>query len=133
MNPIDKLNELDYTEAFCDKDADHFEPGIFCIFSDNGHIWHIGTLTGIEDTIDGKLYRNENNLQYKHCRYLHTCNAHKYLQQVIVKEKPVSYCYDGFIIGEYKDCWRITTCQGASLVEKSKVAFIDNIKFGGEE
>ena len=132
MNPIDKLSELDYTEVFSHSDADGFECGLFCIFSDNGHVWHIGTLTGVEDTTDGKLYRNEDNLQYKHCRYLCTCDANRYLQQVIVKEKPISYCYDGFIIGEYKDCWRIMTHKGASLVEKSNVAFIDNIKFGGK-
>lgn len=130
MNPIDKLNELDYTEAFWDKDTDHFERGIFCIFSDNGHIWHIGTLTGIEDTADGRLYRNEKTLQYKHCRPIRPLPV--FCQSVIVGNECADDYYKGLIIGEHKDCWLITTHRGAWLVAKSTVAFIDDIKFGGE-
>jgi hypothetical protein len=130
MNPIDKLNELDYTEAFDNKDADHFEPGIFCIFSDNGHIWHVGTLTGIEDTADGCLYRNEETLQYKHCRIIKPSPA--CCQAVIVSHKCADDYYKGLIIGEDKDRWLITCPRGVWCVPKSNVAFIDGIKFGGE-
>lgn len=131
MNPIDKLNELDYTEAFWDTDADHFERGMFCIFSDNGHIWHIGTLTGIENTADGRLYRNEKTFQYKHCRPIKPDPA--FCQSVIVGNKYADDYCKGLIIGEHKDCWLITTHRGPWLAAKSTVAFIDDIKFGGEE
>ena len=130
MKPIDKLNDLDYTQAFYDSDIKHFECGMFCIFSDNGHVWHIGTLTGLEETVDGSLYRNEQNLQYKHCHALKPDPL--YLQHVIIKQEIVStYCY-GYIMGEYTDQWLIMARDRFGLVSKSAVAFVDDIKFGGE-
>ncbi len=128
MKPIDKLNDLDYTQAFYDSDTKHFEHGLFCIFSDNGHCWHIGTLTGIEETVDGTLYRNELRLQYKHCRALKP--EPMYLQHVVIKHG-LGNCYDGFIIGEHEDKWLIMN-HHTMLIPKSEVAFIDDIKFGGE-
>ena len=129
MKPINKLKELDYTEAFCNSDIEHFERGLFCIFSDTGHTWFTGTLTGIEKTVDGRLYRNEDNLQYKHCRALKPEPA--YLQHVVIKHD-LGNCYDGFIIGEHEDKWLVMS-SNTQLVPKSMVAFVDDIKFGGEE
>ena len=129
MNPIDKLKELDYTEAFYDSDTKQFERGLFCIFSDTGHAWFTGTLTGIEETVDGMLYRNEGSLQYKHCRALKPNTV--YLQHVIVKQEPTNMCYDGYIIGEHDDKWLVMS-HHSTLVPKSAVAFVDDIKFGGE-
>lgn len=130
MKPIDKLSELDYTEVFEDKDTNHFEWGMFCIFSDNGHIWHVGTLTGIEETANGKLYRNESNLQYKHCRIIKPLTC--YCQTVIVGNKYADDYYSGMIVGEHEDRWLIMTHRGTFCVPKSAVAFVDDIKFGGE-
>lgn len=129
MKPIDKLSNLDYTQVFYDSDTKHCELGLFCIFSDNGHTWFIGTLTGIEETVDGMLYRDADNLQYKHCRTLKP--DHVYLQHVIVKQEPLGICYDGYIIGEYNDKWLVMS-HHSTLVPKSAVAFVDDIKFGGE-
>lgn len=129
MKPIDKLNGLDYTQAFYDSDTKHFERGLFCIFSDNGHAWFIGTLTGIEETVDGVLYRNEDRLQYKHCHALKPEPA--YLQHVIVKQELIGAYHDGYIIGEYNDQWLVIS-HNTVLVPKSAVAFVDDIKFGGE-
>lgn len=129
MKPIDKLNDLDYTQAFYDSDTKHFERGLFCIFSDNGHAWFPGTLTGIEETVDGMMYRTEGSLQYKHCRALKPDPV--YLQHVIIKQEPIGTCYDGYIIGEYNDQWLVMT-HHALLVPKSAVAFIDDIRFGDE-
>lgn len=130
MKPIDKLSELDYTEVFEDKDTSHFECGMFCIFSDNGHIWHVGTLTGIEETANGKLYRNESNLQYKHCRLIKQLPC--FCQKVIVGTEYIDDYYSGMIVGEQEDSWLIMTHRGTFFVPKSNVAFIDDIKFGGE-
>lgn len=130
MKPIAKLEGLDYTEVFYDSDIEHFERGLFCIFSDNGHLWFVDTLTGIEETIDGRLYRNKDNLQYKHCRAVKAEPV--YLQHVIVKMEPVGSYYNGYIIGEYDDKWLVTDYRCNTLVPKSAVAFIDDIRFGGE-
>ena len=129
MKPIDKLNDLDYTQAFYDSDTKHFERGLFCIFSDNGHAWFTGTLTGIEETTEGALYRNEHSLQYKHCHAIKPDPV--YLQHVIVKQEPCGSCYDGYIVGEYIDQWLVMSHR-MMLVPKSMVAFIDDIKFGDE-
>lgn len=131
MKPIDKLNDLDYTQAFYDSDTKQFERGLFCIFSDNGHHWFVGTLTGIEETVEGSLYRNEHSLQYKHCHALKPDSV--YLQHVIIKQEPIGACCDGYIIGEYIDQWLIMGPHRPTLVPKSAVAFVDDIKFGGEE
>lgn len=128
MNLIDKFNDLDYTQAFYNSDIQHFERGLFCIFSDNGHAWFVGTLTSIEETAEGMLYRNERSLPYKHCRALKSDPV--YLQHVIIKEELT--CYDGYIIGEYADQWLIMTPNRSGFVPKSAVAFVDDIKFGGE-
>ena len=130
MKLIDKLNDLDYTQAFYDSDIKQFELGLFCIFSDNGHVWHIGTLTGLEKTVDGLMYRNEQSLQYKHCHALKPDPV--YLQHVVVKQDHIGTCYGGYIIGEYTDQWLIMARDRFGLVPKSAVAFVDDIKFGGE-
>ena len=130
MKPIDKLTELDYTEVFSRSDKQDFELGMFCIFSDNGHFWHTGTLIGIEETENGKLYRAENSLQYKHCHGLRIECAITYLQQVIIKSgTDIASYYYGYIVGEHNDFWLIYNRNGMHLAPKSDVAFVDEIKF----
>lgn len=109
MNPIDKLKSADFVRTFqCTDLVEHdFERyiGNYGIFSDDGQLWSVDILAGIEVTEDGLQYRRKSSgLQYRHFRRIKLNHG---VPAVVISSNTPSY--DGFIIGERKDMWFMTT------------------------
>ena len=108
MNPIDKLKTADFVRIF--QCTDLAEPdvryiGDYGIFSDDGQLWAVDILAGIEVTEDGLQYRRKSSaLQYRHFRRI---RCDKGIPVVAIpKDKPSCA---GLIIGEREDAWLVCT------------------------
>lgn len=111
MNPIDKLKSADFVRTFqCTDLVEHdFERyiGDYGIFSDDGQLWAVDILAGIEVTEDGLQYRRKSSgLQYRHFRRIKLNHG---VRVVVVSSKTQVPSCDGFIIGERKDTWLVST------------------------
>lgn len=109
MNPIDKLKSADFVRTFqCTDLVEHdFERyiGDYGIFSDDGQLWAVDILAGIEVTEDGLQYRRKSSgLRYRHFRLIKFNHG---IRAVVIGSNTPS-C-DGFIIGERKDMWLMAT------------------------
>ena len=127
MNPIDKLQKCDFAEVFLNQDvvdAHLANIGLYAIFSDDGQNWTLDTLTGIEVTANGLLFRRKNTLQYKHCRLIRW----QYGIEIIARVNDETR--DCRIIGEREDRFVIFTTRGGCIYDIAKT---DIIQTGDEE
>ena len=128
MNPIDKLQKCDFTEVFMEQDVNNAYPtniDLYAIFSDDGQSWMLDTLTGVEVTAHGLLFRRKNTLQYKHCRLI------KYHNGIKVIARVDDEACDCFIIGEHDDRFIVITAERGGRM--CSIAKTDIITTGDEE
>jgi hypothetical protein len=108
MNPIDKLKAADFASTFqCEelREPDARYIGYYGIFSDDGQLWSVDILAGIEVTNDGLQFRRgSSGLQYRH---FHVIKFNRGIPVVAIAEYRPS-C-DGRIIGERNDKWLVFT------------------------
>lgn len=123
MNPIDKLKAADFASTFqCTelREPDVRYIGDYGIFSDDGQLWAVDTLAGIEVTIDGLQFRRGSSaLQYRH---FHAIRLDRGIPVVVIAKNRPS-C-DGLIIGERKDKWLVCTPTCPVPVEIPKSAHL---------
>jgi hypothetical protein len=121
MNPIDKLKAADFASTFqCEelREPDARYIGYYGIFSDDGQLWSVDILAGIEVTNDGLQFRRgSSGLQYRHFHLI------KNGIPVVAIAKYRPSC-DGLIIGERKDKWLVCTPAYSVPVEIPKSVYI---------